>query len=1024
MAYDPLETELRILKFWDRKKIFEKLKKKVAKKPKYYFLDGPPYTSGRVHVGTAWNRSLKDCYRRFLWMNGLCVSNTPGFDMHGLPIEVSVEKKLGITKQDIEKFGVDKFIKECKKFALENMSVMIKDFQRLGEWMDWDNPYMTITNEYIEGAWWAIKKVHEKGLLYKGLKVMTWCPRCATALAKHELDYKSISDESIFVKFKVAKKENEFLIVWTTTPWTIPFNLAVMVNPNLDYVRAKVGGEIWIVAKALINSLMGVLGKKYEIIEEFKGNKLEGLEYVHPLIEEIPALQKLKQEYKWVHKVILSEEFVDVSAGTGLVHCAPGCGPEDQQVGAKYGLPAFNEIDEHGAFSQNMGKYAGWIARKDDDKFIKELEDKGVILRKAKVEHEYAHCWRCKQAVVFRATEQWFIGVERLKKKLLEANKKVEWIPKWAGENWFASWLENLQDWCISRQRYWGIPLPIWICNQCGEIRVIGSVKELEKNGVKIPKDLHKPWIDKVKIKCKCGGVADRIPDVLDVWLDSAAATWASLPKKEWKKAIADFILEGKDQIRGWFNSLLSLSWAAREMPAYKSVYMHGMILDAYGRKMSKSLGNVIKPSEVVDKWGADTFRYYTIGGTDAGLDLNYNFDDMQVKNKLLNIFWNIHIYLINYAKFFGKNLTKIKSEVKAVEDRYIISKMNSTVQRVTELFESRQIDSVPKEVEEFYLELSRWYIKTMREEVELPKLKILFDCYLTTLKLAAPIIPFITEAIWQNLREQFKLKEESVHLCDWPKAKKELINKKLEEEIDIVKDIITSILALREKISRPVRWPIKKVIVSTKDEKIAKATKLHKSIIKSLANVWDLEICEEFKDVKYKIKADYAKLGPKFGKDTAQIIMRITEQSPESIIKKLQKSGKFKIRLDSGKEVEIVSDDLIIEKYLPEGIKGLSEEKYEILIETEETDEMLIAGFTREVVRKIQDLRKKAGLNKPDRISLALSADVELKLDEIKEKVGADKLVLTEEGNVKKKKWFEKFKVRGKEIAIGFDVL
>ncbi|MBD3262852.1 isoleucine--tRNA ligase [Candidatus Woesearchaeota archaeon] len=1025
MKYDPLKIEPEILKLWSKKKIFKKVKKKASKGKYVYFLDGPPYTSGKVHVGTAWNRALKDCYRRYLWMRGLNVNDTPGFDMHGLPIEVKVEKKLGISKKGVEEFGVKKFIKTCKKFATGNMSVMIKDFQRLGEWMDWENPYTTIKNEYMEGAWWALKKAHEKNLLYKGKKVMTWCPRCATTLAKHELEYETLADESIFIKFKVANKKNEYLLVWTTTPWTIPFNLAVMVHPDYDYLKIKVGDEVWVVAKALANALMGVIGKKYKIKEEIKGKDLKGVEYEHPLINNIPVLKKIKDEHKWAHKVILSEEFVDTTAGTGLVHTAPGCGPEDQQVGEKYDLPAFNEIDEHGVFSKKMGKYAGWVARKDDLKFIKELKDKGLIIRTSEVDHEYAHCWRCKSPVVFRATEQWFIGVGKLKDKLLKINKKIEWVPDWAGNKWFASWLKNLQDWCISRQRYWGIPIPIWIC-ECGKTYVIGDSKELKKLAGKIPKDLHKPWIDKVKIKCECGKKAERIPDVFDVWLDSAAATWASLPKKQRDKAIADFILEGKDQIRGWFNSLLTLSWAARKKPAYKSVYMHGFILDSQGRKMSKSIGNVIKPEEVIDKWGSDTFRYYTIGGSDPGLDLNYNFKDVKVKNKFLNILWNIHIYLINYTKFFGKNLTKIKANVKNVEDKYIVSKTNSIIRKATEHFDKKEISTVPNLIEDLYLELSRWYIKTMREDINITKLKILFDCYLNVLKLSAPIIPFISEQIWQNFKKEFKLKEESIHLCDWPKANKRKINKALEEQIGFIKNITTSILAVREKLNRPVRWPIKSATIVTTDDKISKAVKKHEDLIKALTNVWNIKIEKKLGKINYDIKADYAKLGPKYGEKTPEIIMRVAEQSPESIMKKLKKEKKFVVSIGK-KKFDITKDDLIIQEKLPDGVIGVTEKDFGVYLEKDETSDMLASGFAREITRKIQALRKKAGLEKPDKISLVISVDegLEKQLQEftkdIKSKVGAKKLEFVKVSGLKHSK---KFKIRNKEISIGFKVI
>ncbi|MBI2040654.1 MAG: isoleucine--tRNA ligase, partial [DPANN group archaeon] len=613
LKYDPLKQEPAIQNFWDSKNIYKKLKKKLAKAKPYFFLDGPPYTTGAIHIGHAWNYSMKDSYRRYLRMRGFNVNDTPGFDTHGLPIEVKVEKKLGIrNKQEIvEKIGLAKFAEECQNFALENMHPMIKDFERLGVWMDWDSPYMTFKNYYIEGAWWALKKAHENNFLYEGEKVMTWCPRCGTALAKHELEYKDVTDESILIKFKIANSENEFLTVWTTTPWTIPFDLAVMVHPEFEYAKVKVGDEIWIIAKDLVEKTMKIAGKQgSEILQIVKGKDLEGIKYIHPMAEIIPELKELSKKAN-VHTVILTDKYVDLQAGTGLVHSAPGCGPEDYEVCKSYGIPAYNTIDEFGNFPTSMGQFAGLVARKDDVEFIKYLENNNILIGKTKITHEYAHCWRCYTGIVYKLTSQWFLATEKLKRDMLSENSKTHWTPDWAGSEWFTSWLDNIQDWCISRQRFWGIPLPIWRCKECKFITVIESAQELKKNSGRPPQNLHRPWIDEVIIKCKqCRGPMYRVPDVMDVWLDSGAAPWASLAdQKKNSDAVAEFILEGKDQIRGWFNSLMALSMVARKKTSYKSVFMHGMIVDVQGRKMSKSLGNTISPYEAVDTYGADALR-------------------------------------------------------------------------------------------------------------------------------------------------------------------------------------------------------------------------------------------------------------------------------------------------------------------------------------------------------------------------------------------------------------------------------
>ena len=648
--YTPQEIEEEILNYWKKKKIYSKIVKRNKNGKDFYYLDGPPYTSGKVHLGIAWSKALRDSLMRYKRAKGFNVWDRAGFDTHGLPTAHKVQEKFNIKhKEEIPKFGVDKFVSECRKLSMENKEIMVKDFERLGVWMNFDDAYMTLDNEYMEGEWWLIKKAHENNRLYEGEKVMHWCPSCGTSLAKHELEYDNVNEKSIFVKFKTILGKNQYLIVWTTTPWTIPFNMGVMVNPELDYVKAKIEdtGETWIIAKALANMVIsGVAEKKFEIIEEFKGKKLQGTRYIHPFYDEINYHQKTMKENENAYRVILSEEFVDTSSGSGLVHCAPGCGPEDFEIGKVNDIPAFNILDEEGKFPKKMGPFEGLIAKKNDKEFTKALDDKGLLIAETDVEHEYAHCWRCKEPVIFRLTKQWFFKIEDLKEKMRELNKNVNWVPDWAGNRQFDSWLENLKDNSITRQRYWGCPVPIWKC-KCGKYEVIGSIKELEeKSKKKAPKDLHKPAIDNVTIPCECGEEMHRIPDILDVWVDAGVASWTCLyypQKKDLFEKLwpADFILEGKDQIRGWFNLLFVASMVSMQKPSYKAVYMHGFINDAQGRKMSKSLGNYILPQEVVEKFGADTLRYYMIGAANPGVDLNYNFDDAKLKHKNLMILWN-----------------------------------------------------------------------------------------------------------------------------------------------------------------------------------------------------------------------------------------------------------------------------------------------------------------------------------------------------------------------------------------------
>jgi len=730
-SYDFKEIEPEILKFWEDNNIYLNIKKKNHGKKKFYFLQGPPYTSGRLHLGQTWNHALKDMILRFKRMNGFDVWDRGGYDMHGLPTENKVQQKFSLsTKKDIISFGLEKFSKECLKFSEGNAIIMSDDLWKLGVWLNNDQAYMPVHNSFMEGEWFLIKKAHEKNRLYKGKKVMTWCKSCETSLSKHELEYKTVNDLSIFVKFPVKDKKDEFLIIWTTTSWTIPFNLAVMVNPELDYVRAKVKiddekHETWIVSTALSTAFIsGVSGKSFEIIEQFKGDKLLGMEYVHPFSDIIPEYAEIKKTHKNTHTVVLSEEFVDTSAGTGLVHCAPGCGPEDFEVGKANNIPAFNNIDEQGIFPLSMNRFSGMTAKDNDDIFIDVLREKGSLIETSYVDHEYAHCWRCKNPVVFRLTEQWFFKVEDLKEKMINFNKDINWYPI-AAKNAFDIWLKNLKDNSITRQRYWGTPVPIWQCenDKCNKYEVIGSVAELKEKAITpIPNNLHKPWIDDVKLKCSCGHEMSIEGDVLDVWIDAGTSSWNCLDYPNNTELFdkyfpADFIIEGKDQIRGWFNLLMVASTLAFDKPSFKNVCMHGFITDVEGEKMSKSLGNIITPSEITEKYGADTLRYFVTEIT-AGEDMSFSWDEIKLKHKNLMIFWNLQNFIID---FMSSNNIQLKDHIDyhklADEERFILSRLHSTIKKLTNELEAYHFDNVSHNIEQLYMDLSRTYIQLIREK-------------------------------------------------------------------------------------------------------------------------------------------------------------------------------------------------------------------------------------------------------------------------------------------------------------------
>jgi isoleucyl-tRNA synthetase len=1043
--YDFNVVEKTILAFWKDKKIYEKANAKGKGGKKFYFLDGPPYTSGRVHIATAWNKAMKDMVIRYKRLTGFDVWDRAGYDMHGLPTEHKVMAKFNLeTKEQIVEFGLKKFSQECTAFSTEYAKLMSEDFKRLGVWMDFDNAYMPITKTFIEGEWWLIKTAHEKGRLYEGKKVMTWCPSCATALAKHELEYRNVTEKSIFVKFKVKGKENEYLIIWTTTPWTIPFNLAVMVNPDLEYVRAQVENEVWIVSKALAGPVIrAVADKDYKLISEFKGRDLEGLAYEHPFEDTLkPEYDKLRQKTSKLHTVVMSSEYVDISAGTGLVHCAPGCGPEDYEIGHREGIPPYNTIDQYGNFPQQMGEFAGLNAKSHGDRFIDALKKRNVLIEITEVEHDYAHCWRCHGPVVFKTTKQWFFKVEDLKDEMIELNKKVHWVPDWAGSRHFDSWLRNLRDNSITRQRFWGTPAPIWKCSQCKDFVVIGSVDELKSlSGSKVPKDLHIPYIDEVKIPCKCGGQKNRISDILDVWIDAGTNSWTCLDFPENEKYLnelfpADFILEGPDQIRGWFNVLLVCSMIAFEKHPYKACYMHGMLTDIEGEKMSKSLGNIISPYEVIDKYGADTLRYYFIGGNEAGEQMNFSWEECELKFKNMFVLWNIQNFLLDLCRTNNinpKKLGTLEEELFGLEERYIISRLHDTIFRVTNNMEIYRIENVPRLLESLYLDISRTYIQLVRDKAAGEKgdkdivAYCLYTCLLAFIRMFQIVSPFISEMIYQNLKDEFGLKEASVALCEWPKHDTRKIDNQLEVEMVIAKDIMQSVFYARDKAGIGRRWPLSEIAVVTKDEITVNAVEKMADLIKSQTNVKSVNVQQTFPYEEVKVKADYDKIGPEFGNLAPQIIAKLATDSSETILGHIEKEGKYTFTVGN-KQVDIKREHLIFEQKTKYPYIGIEFGKGKVYINQERTPELDAEGFAREITRQVQSERKKAGLEKKDEIMLFIKVssglanmlkDWERK---ISERVGASNIAISDHEPGKKHDFGSKLKVKKEEIEIYFD--
>ncbi|MGM5484272.1 MAG: isoleucine--tRNA ligase [Nanobdellota archaeon] len=1025
--FKPDEVENNILEYWKNNKIFQKAREKNKNNKDFYFLDGPPYTSGKVHIGTAWNKVLKDCVLRFKRSRGFNVWDRAGYDMHGLPIEHKVQEKLKLEqKEDIQKYGVKDFMKECKNLAVENLEIMNDDFRRMGVWMDFDNAYQSISPDYIEGIWWLIKKAYEKGRLYEDYRPIHWDYVHQSALAKHELEYETVKDKSIFLKFKVKGKENEYLIVWTTTPWTIAYNLGVMVNPELDYIKADVGGEKWIVAKGLAGPVIKMVADKdFETTEEFKGEELEGLEYEHPFHKDLGKhYDSLKEKHQNVHSVLLSKEYVTLDAGTGLVHTAPGCGPEDFEIGHKYSIPAWNNLMENGKFPEDMGKLSGLHARKDNDKFIELMKDQGTLIESTEVEHDYPFGQRSHEPVVFRATKQWFFKVEDLKDKMIKENNEIKWVPE-AAYNAFNSWLENLRDNSISKQRYWGTPLPIWRADD-GDIIVIGSRKEYEDLTGKKLEDLHIPWVDETPIE-KDGKTYKRIPDVLDVWVDAGTASWNCLnfpaDQETFRKMFpADFILEGKDQIRGWFNLLMVASMLGMEEKPFENVYMHGFVQDAEGRKMSKSLGNVISPYEVIEKFSADTLRYFMIGGTNPGLDINYNFNEVKVKHKNLGILWNLHNYLIDLSRTNKINPKDVEINNPGVEERYIISKLNSSIKRCTECFEDYRINEAPWRVEELFLELSRGYIQKVRERSnDRTVIGTIYRVLMETLKMFSPVAPFMTEQIYLNMKEEFGLEKESISLYDWPSYDEEKIDENLEEEFRISDEVTQALLYAREKAQLGVRWPVREVMIESASETYRNAVEKRKELIKKQVNARDVKIVEDAGFEK-KAKPNYKKIREDFENLVPQIMARLATES--RIIEKLNEEDAVKLKVD-GQDISLDRSHFTIHQNTPDKYSEGEINKGMVYINKEMDKDLESEGYTREVMRRVQIVRKEMGLNKTDRIQLSIESSEKLKayLQEneelLKEKVGADELHFGEgekEFNIKG----EKVKIKCQQVHDG----
>lgn len=979
--YDPWKVEEWVKRFWEENQVYRLVKEKSesASTP-FNFIDGPPYPSGDIpHIGTAWNKILKDTVLRYKRMRGYRVFDKPGYDCHGLPIEVKVEQKLGIkVKREIEeKLGVDKFIKECKKLALKNLESMTKWFKELGVFMDWDNPYLTLRDKYIEAGWWLIRKAWEQGLLEREKRIIYWCPRCSTTLAEYEVEYHELADPSIYVKFPVKGRDKEYLLIWTTTPWTLPANTFVMAHPDETYVRVKVGEEIYILAKPRLEYVMKDAGiTEYEILEEFPGKKLEGLEYEHPLRDIVP----LQEELSKYHRVVMAPEFVTMYEGTGLVHAAPGHGREDFLAARREGIAFIaSPVDDEGKFTKVAGKYYGKYVREANEEIIEDLRKRNALLHSSIVRHKYPVCWRCKTPVILRATTQWIIRVSRLKEKLIEEVEKVNWLPEWGLER-IKHMLDNLQDWVISRQRYWGTPLPIWECPE-GHILVVGSVKEILEHGGKKPKELHKPWIDEVELKCPiCGKPMKREPDVLDVWFDSGIAFYATKGHPEHlslEDIILDFITEGHDQTRGWFFSLLRSGVLGFGKAPYKTVLVHGFVLDEHGREMHKSLGNYVGTDEAIERMGRDPLRFWVLQNT-IWEDLRFSWKGMEEVKRDLTIAWNTFVFATTYMNLdkFDPTSHRLEDykEYFRIEDKWILSRINTLTKQVTEYMEKYLIHEAARLLRRFIVEdISHWYIKIIRPRVwveenvpdKMTAYAVLYYVLYKWLLLVSPMIPFFAEKIYQEVFRKAEPESPiSIHLLDWPSIDKEYIDPELEKDMELVREIYEASAAARMKAQIKLRQPVRSVTVYTDDPEVVKVVEKYSDLIKRITNVKEVEVKptkELGKLVKYSVKPVYKVIGPTFKKLAKKIIEYIGKRGDE-IARDILEKGYHEVVIEE-KTINLTKDHVSITPTYVEGY-SVEEKKWgSVAIDTRLSEEEIAEGLARDVIRRIQVMRKELDL-------------------------------------------------------------
>ena len=1006
-----VEREKQVEKFWEDNQIFEKSMKVREGNPSYVFYDGPPTANGKPHIGHVETRVIKDMIPRYRTMKGYQVPRKAGWDTHGLPVELEVEKKLGLDGKDqIEKYGVEPFIEQCKE-SVWKYEGMWEDFSHtVGFWADMKNPYVTYHNDYIESEWWALKEIWKKGLLYEGHKIVPYCPRCGTPLSSHEVaqGYKDVKERSAVVRFKV-KGEDAYILAWTTTPWTLPSNVALCVNPDEDYVKVTSKGYTYYMAAALVDT---VLGEGAEVLEHYQGKDLEFKEY-EPLF---PYAEKRIGNKKAYY--VVCDTYVTLTDGTGVVHIAPAFGEDDSKVGHRYDLPFVQLVNEKGEMTEET-PWAGTFCKKADMAVLQALEDKDLLFDAPLFEHSYPHCWRCDTPLIYYARETWFIRMTAVKEDLIRNNNTINWIPESIGKGRFGDWLENVQDWGLSRNRYWGTPLPVWQC-ECGHQDCIGSIEELKEKADNCPDDieLHRPYIDAVTIKCpKCGKEMHRVPEVIDCWFDSGSMPFAQhhypFENKETfeKQFPAQFISEAVDQTRGWFYSLLAISTLLFNKAPYENVIVLGLVQDENGQKMSKSKGNAVDPFDALQTYGADAIRWYFYTSSAPWLPSRFAGKTVvEGQRKFMGTLWNTYAFFVLYANIDNFDATKYSLEYDklAVMDKWLLSRLESTVKAVDDNLANYRIPEAAKALQSFVDDMSNWYVRRSRERfwakgMEQDKINAymtLYTALVTVAKAAAPMIPFMTEDIYQNLVKSIDASApESIHLCDFPEVHENWIDPKREEDMADLLEIVVMGRAARNTANIKNRQPIGTMYVKSEFQ----LSEFYKEIIEDELNVKEVVFKDDIADfISYSFKPQMRTVGPKYGKLLNKIKTVLSELDGNKAMAELKSTGELKLDID-GQEIVLLEEDLLIDMAQMEGYVSESDHTITVVLDTNLTPELIEEGFVRELVSKIQTMRKEAGFEVMDKIRVyAKDNDKIVDImknhgDEIKSEVLAEDIVTGE---------------------------